>query len=87
MQLMSQFLFLHPTHKRLVEFVSETVFLSFIKYYRQNDFKKQLNELNKEYYSLDLDKETDLLELDVSYYYLYIKGVMLLLMNKTKMCS
>ena len=84
---MSQFLFLHPTHKRLVEFVSETVFLSFIKYYRQNDFKKQLNELNKEYYSLDLDKETDLLELDVSYYYLYIKGVMLLLMNKTKMCS
>ena len=45
MQLMGQFLFLHPTYKRLVEFVSETVFLSYIKFYRQNDFKKQLNEL------------------------------------------
>ena len=42
---MGQFLFLHPTYKRLVEFVSETVFLSYIKFYRQNDFKKQLNEL------------------------------------------
>ena len=68
MQLMGQFLFLHPTYKRLVEFVSETVFLSYIKFYRQNDFKNQLNELNKEYYSLNLDKETDLLELDVRIY-------------------
>ena len=62
---MGQFLFLHPAYKRLVEFVSETAFLGYIKLYRQSDFKKQLNELNKEYYSLDLDKETDLLELDV----------------------
>ena len=62
---MSQFLFLHPAYKRLVDFVSETVFTSYIKSYRQNEFKKQLSELNNQYYSLNLDKETDLLELDV----------------------
>ena len=70
MQLMGQFLFLHPTYKRLVEFVSETVFLSYIKFYRQNDFKKQLNELNKEYYAQNLDTKNDLLELDVRLNYM-----------------
>lgn len=62
MKLMTQFLFLHPTHKRLVEFVSETVFLGFIKFYRQNDLKKQLNEITNAFYLLETEKDSDLIE-------------------------
>ena len=63
---MSQFLFLHPTYKRLVDFVSETVFLSFIKFYRQNDYKRHLNEINHEYHLLDSEVLSDLENLDVT---------------------
>ena len=44
MQLISQFLFLHPSYKRLVEFAAETTMANYVKYYRQNLVKNQLNE-------------------------------------------
>lgn len=62
---MTQFLFLHPTNKRLVDSESESVFLSFIKYYRQNDLKKQIQELINAFYAIDSDQQSDLIELEV----------------------
>ena len=51
MQLMAQFLFLHPNKKRLVEFVSESVVSSFVKTFRNTDFKMQLSEMTNSYMS------------------------------------
>ena len=51
MQLMAQFLFLHPNKKRLVEFVSESVVTSFVKTFRNSDFKMQLSEMTNSYMS------------------------------------
>ncbi|CAF0715052.1 unnamed protein product [Brachionus calyciflorus] len=64
LKLMTQFLSLHPAQKRLVDFISENVFISFIKYYRQNNLKNQLNELNEEFNSIDSEKQADLVELE-----------------------
>ena len=51
MQLMAQFLFLHPNKKRLVEFVSESVVSGFVKTFRNTDFKTQLSEMTNSYMS------------------------------------
>jgi hypothetical protein len=48
---MTQFLFMHPSFKRIVEFISETVFSSYIKYYRHNELKKELNDFIDYYYT------------------------------------
>jgi hypothetical protein len=53
---MSHFLFLHPNYKKLVDFISESVFINFIKYYRKNDLKKHLQEMNAAYYALNLNE-------------------------------
>jgi len=60
MKLMAQFLFLHPTYKRLIEFVSETVFLTFTRLFRHNELKKFLNQMVNEYFQANpAEKEND----------------------------
>ena len=44
MKLMAQFLFLHPSCKRHIDYAIETQLSNFIKYYREKIFKKQLVE-------------------------------------------
>ena len=76
MKLMSNFLFLHPNHKRLVDFTSESVFISFIKFYRKNDLKKQLQEMNNVFFTFNFEEnDLDSSETDV------IKAI--LLFNKS----
>jgi hypothetical protein len=69
MQLMAQFLFLHNNFKRLVEFVSETVVSSYIKYYRQNEFKDKMNKLTETHFNeeqLEIVLEQDINEVEVN---------------------
>lgn len=65
MQLISQFLFLHPSYKRLVEFAAETTMANYIKYFRQNIFKRRLNEEIKLEAMEQLGKEYDSIEAEV----------------------
>jgi hypothetical protein len=51
MQLMNQFLFMHPSFKRTVEFVSEIVFSSYVKSFRQTELKKELNDFMECYFN------------------------------------
>ena len=59
LKLMSQFLFLHPNCKRIVDFNSEQAVINFVKYFRPNVLGKCLTELNAAYYALNLT-EADL---------------------------
>lgn len=67
MQLISQFLFLHPSYKRLVEFAAETTMTNYIKYFRQNIFKRRLNEEIKLEATEQLGKEYDSIEAEVNF--------------------
>lgn len=59
MQLISQFLFLHPNYKRLVEFAAETTIANYIKYFRLNTLKIKLNEEIKAEAEKQTGKEYD----------------------------
>ena len=65
MQLTSQFLFLHPNYKRLVEFAAETTIANYIKYFRLNIFKIKLNEEIKAEALKQTGKEYDQTETQV----------------------
>lgn len=67
MQLISQFLFLHPSYKRLVEFAAETTMANYIKYFRQSIFKRRLNEEIKLEAMEQLGKEYDSMEAEVNF--------------------
>ena len=69
MQLISQFLFLHPNYKRLVEFAAETTMANYIKYFRQNIFKHRLNEEIKVDAAEQQGKEYDSNEVEVRNFY------------------
>jgi hypothetical protein len=57
MKLIAQFLFLHPNIKKLIDFVADNVFISFVKYYRQSGLQKKLEEMYTAYETLDLKDE------------------------------
>jgi len=65
MQLISQFLFLHPSYKRLVEFAAETTLANYIKYFRQSIFKRRLNDEIKLEAAEQQGKEYDTNEAEV----------------------
>jgi hypothetical protein len=86
MQLISQFLFLHPSYKRLVEFAAETTLANYVKYYRHNFFKNQLNEEIKLEAMKLVDKEFDYNEAEVLndtfYFFLNLEKSILNQLNK-----
>jgi hypothetical protein len=67
MQLLANFLFIHPNYKRLIDFLAETVMLNFVKYYKKFEIKQQINELNELISNAKISNEnnTDLADLEV----------------------
>jgi hypothetical protein len=67
--LTSQFLFLHPDIKKRIDFESESMVISYVKFYRKNDLKKKLVEMNGAYEALNLsDKDMESTETEVLYF-------------------
>lgn len=68
MKLISQFLMTHPNIKKIIDFTSESVFISYIKLFRKNDLKKIIDQLNNELFLIDKEKKHEIIEFEVKFY-------------------
>ena len=64
-KLETQFFHLHPSLKRVVEFISESVSTNFVRNYKHITFKDTLNEYKETFITEYFDENQD--ELDVKY--------------------
>ncbi len=62
MKLETQFFHLHPSLKRVIEFVSERVISNYVRSYKQNTFKSQLNEAKEDFINQYANEAQDDLE-------------------------
>ncbi len=58
----TQFFHLHPSLKRVIEFVSERVISNYIKSYKQTTFKQQLNDVKEEFINQHANESPEDLE-------------------------
>lgn len=65
MKLIAQFLNTNPSHKKIIEFISESAFVSFVKLFRQNDLKEIIEELNNQLIIIHKEKKNDHIEYEV----------------------
>lgn len=65
MKLIAQFLNTNPSHKKIIDFISESSFVSFVKLFRQNDLKEIIKELKNELISIHKEKKNDQIEFEV----------------------